>query len=248
MSEDPLEIGKNDRWDKKTRIYCVEKFIELKSPIRVQRAYKRDFKVRNAPSTNSISRWTSTFKDCGSVLDRHRRDSDEVKHSGRPKIRTEEVIQRVKESVEKSLKRSLNQRSQIIDLKRSTLRRVLLQDLNLFPYRLQVLHNLTELDKKKRLEMAEWFAEKTEKSPNWIRRVWFSDEAHFKLSGCVNSKNAIHWGSEKPDQVLQKPLHSVKCTAWVAISHSGIVGPFWFEDSNGKTETVNTQRYLEVLE
>ena len=182
------------------------------------------------------------------MLDRHRRDSDEVKHSGRPTVRTEEVVQRVKESVEKSLHRSTRQRCQIVKLKRTTLRRVLHQDLNVFPYRLQVLHTLTQIDKDKRVEMSEWLAKKIEDSPNWIRRVWFSDEAHFKLNGDVNSKNAVHWGSEKPDYVLQKPLHSLKCTAWVAISHKGIIGPFWFQDDDGNSETINTERYLEVLE
>jgi len=47
---------------------------------------------------------------------------------------------------------------------------------------------------------------------------WFLDEAHFLLSGHMNSKNNIFWGSTPPEHCLQRPLHSVKCTAWVAIS------------------------------
>ena len=39
-----------------------------------------------------------------------------------------------------------------------------------------------------------------------------SDEAHFLLSGHVNSKNNIFWGSTPPEHCLQRPLHSVKCT------------------------------------
>ena len=35
-----------------------------------------------------------------------------------------------------------------------------------------------------------------------------------------------------PEHCLQRPLHSMKCTAWVAISRHGIIGPFWFEDNN----------------
>ena len=44
---------------------------------------------------------------------------------------------------------------------------------------------------------------------------WFLDEAHFLLSGHMNSKNNIFWGSTPPEHCLQRPLHSVKCTAWV---------------------------------
>ena len=71
--------------------------------------------------------------------------------------------------------------------------------------------------------------------------------AHFLLSGHVNSKNNIFWGTAPPEDVLQRPLHSTKCTAWVAISKHGIIGPFWFEDENGQSVTVNTERYLVVL-
>lgn len=52
-----------------------------------------------------------------------------------------------------------------------------------------------------------------ENDENFLENVWFSDEAHFLLSGHVNSKNNIFWGSKVPEEVLQRPLHSVKCTA-----------------------------------
>ena len=50
------------------------------------------------------------------------------------------------------------------------------------------------------------------------------------LSGHVNSKNNVFWGTQAPEEVLQRPLYSLKCTAWVAISKHGIIGPYWFED------------------
>ena len=51
-----------------------------------------------------------------------------------------------------------------------------------------------------------------------------------------------------PDEVLQKPLHSKKCTAWCEISYRGIIGPFWFEDNNENVVTINKERYVEVLD
>ena len=48
---------------------------------------------------------------------------------------------------------------------------------------------------------------------------------------------------------MQRPLHSVKCTAWVALSKHGIIGPFWFEDMDTERAlTVNTERYIDTLE
>ena len=74
-----------------------------------------------------------------------------------------------------------------------------------------------------------------------------SKNAHFLLSGHVNSKNDIFWGSTPPEHCLQRSLHSVKCTAWVAISKHGIIGPFWFEDANERSVTINTEWYVQVL-
>ena len=88
---------------------------------------------------------------------------------------------------------------------------------------------------------------KWEENPDFLRDVWFSDEAHFTLTGHVNSKNNVYWGSERPNEVLQRPLHSVKCTAWAAISKHGIIGPFFFEDDQGNAVTVTKERYVGVL-
>ena len=59
------------------------------------------------------------------------------------------------------------------------------------------------------------FKERTNLS---LDNVWFSDGAHFLLSGHVDSKNNIFCGSTHPKHCLQRPLHSVKCTA---LDHSG---------------------------
>jgi len=63
----------------------------------------------------------------------------------------------------------------------------------------------------------------------------------------LNSKNNIFWGSTAPEHSLQRPLHSVKYTAWVAISKHGIIGPFWFEDDNEWSVTINIEQYVQVL-
>ena len=94
--------------------------------------------------------------------------------------------------------------------------------------------------------MCQWFQDKIELSPNFPNDILFSDEAHFLLSGQVNSKNSIFWGTATPNEVLQRPLHSKKCTAWVAMSKHGIIG--WFEDENGEPFTVTKERYVKVLQ
>ena len=63
----------------------------------------------------------------------------------------------------------------------------------------------------------------------------------------MNSKNNVFCGSESPNEALERPIHSLKCTVWAAISKHGIIGPFWFEDAQEQPLTVTKERYLEVL-
>ena len=93
---------------------------------------------------------------------------------------------------------------------------------------------------QKRVEMCEWITDMFEDVPDFLTDIWFSDEAHFYLSGQINWKNNVYRGSQPPDMVLQRPLHSVRCTAWVAMSTHGIIGHFWFEDNSGIALSVNT--------
>jgi len=117
----------------------------------------------------------------------------------------------------------------------------------MYPVRIQIKQKLTPDDMRKRVIMCQWFCDKIDAVSDFLDNVWFSDEAHFMLSGHVNSKNNIFWGSTPPEHCLQRPLHSVKCTAWVAISKHGITGPFWFEDDNERSVTINTEQYVQVL-
>ena len=66
----------------------------------------------------------------------------------------------VQESVERSPKRSLRRRSQSLNLSMSTDRKVIVADLNKYPYRIQTKQKLIVADKK---DMAEKMAEKGQK-------------------------------------------------------------------------------------
>ena len=95
--------------------------------------------------------------------------------------------------------------------------------------------------------MCAWFLRQVREEEDFLRSVWFSDEAHFYLSGTVNSRNYVHWASERPDEGIERNLHVTKATAWVALSAQGVIGPFWFCNEDGATETVTVDRYMNVL-
>ena len=57
----------------------------------------------------------------------------------------------------------------------------------------------------------------------------------------------MHWASERPDEVIERNLHVTKATEWVALTALGVIGPFWFCNEDGATETVTADRYMNVL-
>lgn len=75
-----------------------------------------------------------------------------------------------------------------------------------------------------------------------------SDEAHFYLHGHVNKHNYRFWGTKNP-QIIQEPrLHDERVTVWCGICADRIIGPFFFEDQNGKAITVNGERYRTMID
>ncbi|PSN42498.1 hypothetical protein C0J52_09799 [Blattella germanica] len=79
-------------------------------------------------------------------------------------------------------------------------------------------------------------------------KIQISDEAHFHLSGYVNKQNFRYWSQTNPYEMHEVPLHSVKVTVWCAIASFGIIGPYFFEDDNGRSVTVTSQRYVRMIE
>ena len=77
---------------------------------------------------------------------------------------------------------------------------------------------------EKRVAMCCWLCDKIDENPDFLDNLWFSDEANFLFSGYVNTKNNTFWVSIPPEGCLQLPLHSIKCTPWVAISNMESLG------------------------
>ena len=235
-------------WTAKEKAFCVKWYFATNSYNSVRKQFQNEYKKRISPSKSRIHAWTTKFVEHGSIENLNSKVSSGVTYSGRhPSARTPQNIDAVTASVLADPKKSTRRRSQELGLKRTSLMNILHKDLHLHAYHIQICHQLTPADMAKRTAMCEWFEEQLGADDDFLNNVWFSDEAHFLLSGHVNSQNNVYWGSEKHDEVLQRPLHSEKCTVWAALSRHGIIGPFFFEDHQGKTTTVDTESYRDVL-
>ena len=112
------------------------------------------------------------FEKYGSVENLNAANENRPSHSGRPKKRTAELVESVRESLQESLKRSVRKRSQSLGMSRETCRRVLVNDIRAYPYRIQTLQTLTVSDKKQRKAMAVKIHDKIEETPSFLNFLW----------------------------------------------------------------------------
>jgi len=158
--------------------------------------------------------------------------------------RTPENMERVREAIVRSPTRSARQHAVKLGMSESTVRQILHKDLGFHPYKMMIVQTLNEGDYQQRLASAKLMLEIIEEHENAI--IMMSDEAHFHLNGSVNKQNFQYWAPQNSHEVHERPLHSPKVTVWCVIGKVGIIGPYFFEE-NGITMTVNSARYIDMI-
>ena len=53
---------------------------------------------------------------------------------------------------------------------------------------------------------------KIESTKSFLELLGMNDEAHFHLDNQVNSKSNLYWGTQRPTDMAENPLHSAKVT------------------------------------
>ena len=226
-------------WSREQRAFAVESFFSNgRSLVATQRAFRARFEIpphRLVPGRNSILSWVNAFRECGSVA--------KPRNGLQRTIRTPENVERVRQSVLRSPRRSARKHAAAIGLSNTTVRRILHEDLHFHPYKLAVVQELTERDFVARQNACEMLIDNLPGDAV----VFFSDEAHFHISGCVNKQNMRYWCGVNPRELHQKPLNCERVTVWCAMSVMGIIGPYFFEE-NERAVTVNGARYRNMIE
>lgn len=220
------------KYDIEKRTFLERKFSELKSVTAVQRAFRTRFKSRSAPSFTTIKDIAKKFESTGSVQDLPRKGKGETEFR-------KTVRKQVQTHIESNCQLSLNDVHPNTDGSRSTVYRVLKEDLGLKPYRFKERQKLQEADKPKRLAFAQWFLDRPADTEMLII---FSDEAYFQLTPSNNPQNNRMWLPVQPNVTIQQPLHDDQVLVWCGISGSRIYGPYFFES------TVNQHNYLAMLQ
>ena len=175
-------------------------------------------------------------------------DASKGKSPGRSRTsRSVENCGRVEEAITQSPSKSTRRLAQQVNIPRTSVNRILKQDLHLYPYKVQVVQQLLPADKLQRKTFTEWFNNMCREEEYFMQHLITSDEAHFDLAGYVNKQNCRFWGREDPKIMHEKPLHSERVTVWCAVTYSCVIGPYFLEDENGGAVTVTAERYNHML-
>lgn len=231
-----------DSWNVQHRVFTYDSFVRNnESIITVQREFRRHFNLarnENVPTRNTILRWVKSFRSVGTVMNKRPPGAHRT-------VRTPQNVERVRQAILRSPNRSARRHSSELNISDRSVRRILHKDLGFHPYKMAMVQQLNPGDYVKRLNFAREMEAIFDQNENII--LFTTDEAHFHLNGTVNQQNYRYWSDENPKLMHERPLHSPKVTVWCAVSSIFVIGPYFFEDDNGTTVTVTSERYRQMF-
>ena len=157
MSAERITKETIPNWELHHGILCVKNYHKCDPVKKISEQFHTFFEVDRELHKSVIQDWVGKFKTCRTVVNLNKKSSDRFSHSGRPRTRTQQIAEMVQESVDRRPKRSLRRRSQSLDLSMLTGRKVIVADLNKYPYRIQTKQKLTAADKKGMAEKSQKF-------------------------------------------------------------------------------------------
>lgn len=198
------------------------------------------FGRHSCPNKSTIQKLVNKFESTFSL-------HDVVVTARQRNARSEENIDMVRQSVAGDPNVSIPRRCQQLQISKTTLWRILREDLNLRAYKIALTQELKPADHEMRRIFSDWALKQLEMDSEFPKKIFFSDEAHFWLNGSVNKWNCRIWSATNPQVIHQKQLHSPKLSVWCTLHAGGIIGPYFFVNENGNTVTVNGIRYRSML-
>ena len=111
--------------------------------------------------------------------------------SGRPRT-SEENIERVRQAFQRSPMKSIRTAARQLELPRSTVHKVLHENLRLYAYKVQMLQALQPNDMPRRKEFAVNMLQRISEDEAFLKRVCY--EATFHVSGKLHKHNVRIWG------------------------------------------------------
>lgn len=178
----------------------------------VKMKFKCIFGIK-APKNETMRSILKKWNDHGTVHDRTRKKSGKVSNQSK-----ETKLDKVREEFTNNPHLSLRRGGQILNIPKTTLHRVLKEDLRLRPYKFMKRHKIPPGSAQKRKSDAMSLLAVFDDNPQILSCLWCTDEAHFELKHSINHQNDRHWSSHQPHAIAEKEAHPQRTTVWAAMS------------------------------
>lgn len=183
-------------------------------------------------SQSTVSRVEAKFREYGHVRD--------LPKSGRPSLPEDEQLN-VLLAVEENHHSTLTGIASNCNMAVSTVHK-LLKTTKHHPYKVCLIHELSEDDFDRRIQFCEQMQQLCNNDHNFVKRIFFSDEATFVLNGHVNRQNCRYWATENPRWMMEyRTQRPQKLNVWCGIVDGRILGPYFFD------ATLTGATYLDFL-
>ena len=233
-----------NRWFAEHRAFVVESMFENnESVVATQHLFRQHFNIHrndSVPAHNTIKFCITNFRQTACATKK--------KPEGRPcSVRTPENVEQVRCAIMNSPQRSTRKLASALRMTDRTVRRILHHDLHFHLYKLVNVQQLSHEVKIRRVNLSGDILTIVTNGNNHNHLI-MTDEANFHLCGYVNTQNCRYWTPADPRELHETPLHSVKVNVWCGIALFGVIGPYFFEDEQGRAVTTNAHRYDMMLQ
>ena len=117
MSAERITKETISNWELHHCIFCVKNYFKCGSFKKISEQFHTFFEIDIELHKSVIQGqdWVSEFETYGTAVNLNKICSDRFSHSRRPRARTQQIVEMVQESVERSPKRSLRRRSKFFE-------------------------------------------------------------------------------------------------------------------------------------
>ncbi|CAF2094995.1 unnamed protein product, partial [Rotaria magnacalcarata] len=191
-----------------------------------------------ATSRRTIFNWCKMIRKTGSI--------SMATSPGRSRTtRTKAMIQKIKNRLRRKRRVSSRKLTQELDISRTSVRRVLRNDLGLRAYKKRIVPMIRDAENLKRKKFANWL--RTNYKKEETLKVLFSDEKMFDIDGVYNAQNdrvrAVNRGeADKKGGKKQKRKFPQKVMVWLGVCSKGVT-PLVILDKG----TFDHERYIKEI-
>lgn len=227
--------------DLATRVDLVRCYYQSgSSSIAALRMHRNEHKLSaHVCHESTVGRLIKRFEATGAVVDLPREGRPSVSHDAIDKV------EQATSSMQKSHPlgtSSVRKLAAAVHMPKSTVHKILRDDLQWNPYRLHLVHELKEIDFGRRKTFAAWFLDRLSHDSSFLHHCLWTDEAHFTLDGSVFTRNCVIWSPTNPHAIVTHSLHPQRITVWCGFTSNFILPPYFFDSC-----TINQHSYLRVL-